>query len=612
MSITPRFLDELRMRLQLSDIVGKRVRLQRAGRELKGRCPFHNEKTPSFYVNDDKQFYHCFGCGAHGDVIGFVMQHDNLSFIDAVEMLAALAGMQVPRATPEERARADKEKSLYTLMEDAAKYMEAQLRNPVNRDALDYLRGRGIGEAALSAFRVGYAPDDGQAIAGHLRGLGYSDEQMIEADILRSSSRGGAPYAFFRDRVMFPVPDRRGRIVAFGGRILPEHLRPARTGDFKPPKYMNSSDTPLFHKGRMLYGEPHARQAAADGLPLIVVEGYLDVISCFEAGFRGALAPLGTALTEEQIQVIWKLIPDGERAPILCFDGDEAGRRAARRAADRILPFLKPDHTARFAFLPEGEDPDSLIRGRGRRAFQSVLDAAMPLSGFLWTIHAAGRAFDTPESQAGLAETLDQEALKIPDRQLQSYYRESFRQKMREFVWQQNRRRAPAGAGRRPLPSSGVSIVRPARQAKDGLRQQILVSALVNHPAIFESVEDDLMALALPEARLGALRDALLVFLQENEEPSAVAVRDHLIALGHEEMLDKLLSDSIYIHAGFARPEAEIGKVLEGWRHTFRLIGDETVAQEQRSLGKVFGAETTDEMFERICALHELNKPSDG
>lgn len=287
MTIPPRFLDELRSRLTLSEIIGQKVSLTRAGREFKACCPFHNEKTASFTVNDDKQFYHCFGCGAHGSVIDFAMQMENLSFIEAVEALAAQAGMQVPQASPQEVARAKKQKDIHALLEEATSWMEEQLRSLPYRSAYDYIIQRGVSEEALRAFRVGFAPSDGQALRQYLTAQGYSDAQMIEAGVLRPGKDGRAPYAFFRERIMFPVTDRRGRVVAFGGRILPDHLRAPDRGDYVPAKYMNSGDTPLFDKGRMLYGASQAAQAAQDGQPLLVVEGYLDVMACCRAGFRG-------------------------------------------------------------------------------------------------------------------------------------------------------------------------------------------------------------------------------------------------------------------------------------------------------------------------------------
>jgi len=580
MAIPPRFLDELRSRINVSDIVGKRVRLTRAGREFKACCPFHNEKSPSFYVNDDKQFFHCFGCGAHGSVIDFVMRHDNQSFPEAVETLAMTVGMQVPKSAPEDIEKAKKEKSLYTLMDEAAKWMEQQLRNPANKVPYDYIRERGVPEDVLSSFRVGYAPNDMQGLRKHLAAQGYTDAQMIECSLLKTSEKSKEPYAFFRERVMFPVPDRRGRIVAFGGRILPDHLRAPDRSDFKPPKYVNSSDTPLFHKGKMLYGEPHARMAAGEGQPIIVVEGYLDVIACFRAGYRGAVAPLGTALTEDQILVLWKMIPDDSKVPVLCFDGDNAGRRAASRACERILPLLKPDHSAKIAFLPEGEDPDSLIKAKGKNALQDVLNTAMNLVDFLWQDHTEGRALNTPEERAGLSKTLDEIASRITDRTVQHYYREAFREKIRKAfrpgqinlpsVAHPERFYASARFGRPPIPQPVV----PLRKVSFSKAQYpvAFLACVINNPQVFQDVEEDFGHLHLPENKLDQLRQAVLSTLGRSPELDAEGLRTHLIERGFEGELGRVLSDSIYTNASFSRPSASPDTVLEAWREAWKAM----------------------------------------
>ncbi|MDB2682994.1 DNA primase, partial [Alphaproteobacteria bacterium] len=398
MSIPPKFLDEIRSRVTVSEIVGRTVKLIKAGREHKGCCPFHHEKTPSFTVSDDKQFYHCFGCGAHGDVINFLQQNNNLSFIEAVEMLATQAGLQVPKSTPQEVEKAKKAKDLYDLMDAATKFFQTQLHSPQNQDVLDYVVKRGLGTTEQQNFHIGYAPQDRQALRKHLITLGYSDKDMIEAGVTKPSSKGGDPYAFFNDRVMFPVTDRRGRVIAFGGRALPEHMRPPNQSSFTPPKYINSGDTALFDKGRSLYAIAQARQASGEGKPIIVTEGYMDVIACHSAGFTGAVAPMGTALTEEQVTLLWKIIVDHEKVPILCFDGDNAGRKAAARSVERIMPLLSAGHSVRFAFLPDGKDPDDLLKESGAKGFQKVLDSAISLLDFLWHLHTAGRNLTTPEA----------------------------------------------------------------------------------------------------------------------------------------------------------------------------------------------------------------------
>lgn len=568
MTIPPRFLDELRSRLSVSDIVGKRMRLTRAGREFKGCCPFHNEKTPSFYVNDDKQFYHCFGCGAHGDVVGFLMQHDNLSFIEAVESLATQAGMNVPKATPQDIEKSKKEKSLYTLLDDAAKWMEEQLRRPEHRAAYDYIIQRGVSEELLSSFRIGYAPSDGQGIRAHLKTLGYTDAQMIEAGVTRASDKGREPYAFFRERVMFPVPDRRGRVVAFGGRVLPEHLRSPDRGDFKPPKYINSSDTTLFHKGRMLFGEPHARQAASEGQKIVVVEGYLDVIAAFKGGFRGALAPLGTALTEDQIAVCWKMIPDDLKVPVLCFDGDEAGRRAAARAAERVLPMLKPGHSVNIAFLPEGQDPDTLINGQGARAFEGIIAASLPLVDFLWMHHTRGKPLDTPETKAGLSKTLDEETARIVDRDVQHFYRQAFRDKIRAAFttpfmpktgkFNKNQKVAVPSSLRAPSLSEKTSMA--------------LLAAGLNYPDVVGALEESYADLPLLNPRLDSLRQCVLSAVAQDAHLDAGGLQTHLINQGFDDEVSQIVNPSVFVHWRFARPGNDPQDVLQACREVFDAI----------------------------------------
>lgn len=637
MTIPPRFLDELRARITLSDVIRKHVRLTRAGREFKGCCPFHNEKSPSFYVNDDKQFYHCFGCGAHGSVIDFVMRHDNLSFPESVESLAALAGLQVPRSEPEDIEKAKREKSLYSLMDDAAKWMEAQLRLPANKVAYDYMTDRGVSDGMIASFRIGYAPEDRQAIRKHLAGLGYTDAQMIEAGVTKTSEKSREPYAFFRERVMFPVPDRRGRIVAFGGRILPDHLRSPDRGDYKPAKYINSSDTPLFHKGRMLYGEPHARQAGADDEPLIVVEGYLDVIACFRAGYRGAVAPLGTALTEDQILVLWKMIPDEDsRVPYLCFDGDNAGRRAASRACERLIPLLKPGHSAKIAFLPEGEDPDSLVKEKGKDALQAVLGGAMNLVDFLWYDHTDGRSFDTPEERAALSRTFEGIAARMTDRAVQHYYRDAFREKLRKAFTLPRGDGPFAGGGSSGRSASGehygnkraeyqgvrrfgsppaLPPVTPLRRpsfSRGNLIPSALLAAVVNNPAIFQDVEEELGHLHFSENGLDRLRQAVLSTLGRDADLDAGRLKNHLLGQGFERELDYILSGFVTTHASFSRVSADSGMVLTAWREAWKAMQDQKAQADLEQAILAMKENPCEENENRLKALRELRRNSEG
>ncbi len=606
MSISPRFLDALRDRLTLSDIIGQRVRLSRAGREFKGCCPFHKEKTPSFYVNDEKQFYHCFGCGAHGDAVGFVMQHDNLSFPDAVEILAAKAGMEMPKQTPQDIRKAKKQQSLHALIEETTRFFEASLQDPANREALGYLQDRGIAQDTIARFRLGFAPADGRALYACLKAAGFDDKDMIEAGVCARSKRDGSPYAFFRDRIIFPVTDRRGRVVAFGGRILPDHLRPPDRGDYKPPKYINSSDTPLFHKGRMLYGDSHARQAAGEGQAVIVVEGYLDVISCFSAGYRGAVAPLGTALTEEQIQHLWKMIPENRKIPIMCFDGDDAGRRAAARACERLLPLLQPDHSALFAFLPEGQDPDSLIRAQGKKAFDKIIADALPLSEFLWMHHTAGRSFTTPESKAGLAKTLEQEADKIADRAVQQYYRQAFRERLYQSFRPARPARGKSGSVK-SLPTGIQALRRPVSDPRSRA-EQILMAAFINHPDVISAFDEQIGLLRVTHQRLDLLRQAVLNIHEGEEGLDAKTLQNHLSNRGFDSELRGILSESVYVHAGFVRPETAPDLVVAGVRETMDALDRTAFVQELKEAGQALSEDFSAEKEERIMALRNVHK----
>src|SRR5712692_7843933 len=415
MAFPPGFLDELRSRVPLGDLVGRRVRLTRRGREQAGLCPFHNEKTPSFYVVEDKGFFHCFGCGAHGDAIGFVMRADNLDFIEAVERLAGEAGIAVPQQTPQDRERAQRQKTLLEALAAAADFYEAQLWAPAGGRAREYLTARGLDEETTRRFRLGWAGDDRQALRRALAG-DFPEALLHEAGLLRTPEDGGNPYDYFRGRVMFPIGDRVGRVIAFGGRTIGNDQ----------PKYLNSPDTPLFEKGRVLYGLALARtqigrEGDIGGHGVIVVEGYMDVIALHGAGFATAVAPLGTALTakaattpvqtedrEEQfaashLQELWRLSPE----PVLCFDGDDAGQRAAVRAAYRALPMIeRPGPSLRFARLPPGEDPDSLVRLGGRGAFERVLAAAQPLWKVIFSHEHSAGPTDTPERRANLESRL--------------------------------------------------------------------------------------------------------------------------------------------------------------------------------------------------------------
>jgi DNA primase len=411
MRFTPEFLEEIRARLPVSEVVGKRVRLKKAGREWKGLSPFQQEKTPSFFVNDQKQAWFDFSSGKNGNIFDFVMETEGVGFVEAVERLAGIAGLALPAATPEAERHEQRRKTLYDVMELAAKFFADTLASRNGAKARGYLGDRGLTPATQLQFRMGYAPPDRFALKEYLGARGIPSEDMVEAGLLVGGDDIPVPYDRFRDRVMFPITDLRGRVIAFGGRALEKDVA---------AKYLNSPETPLFHKGDNLYNLASARAAAHKGASLVVVEGYVDVIAMVTSGFAATVAPLGTALTENQLALLWKMADE----PILCFDGDKAGQKAAWRAADLALPHLKPGKSLRFALLPEGQDPDDLARAGGRVAIEEVISVARPLADVVWSREIEGGNFGTPERRAALEARIGELTNGIRDEVVRRYYRE--------------------------------------------------------------------------------------------------------------------------------------------------------------------------------------------
>src|ERR1700754_4438028 len=417
MRFTPQFLDELRARLPVAEVVGRRVKLKKAGREWKGLSPFQQEKSPSFTVNDQKQFYHDFSTGKHGNIFDFVMETEGVSFPEAVERLAVMAGLALPAVTPDAARHEQRRRTLYDVMELAAKFFADTLASRTGAKARGYLGDRAISPATQLQFRLGYAQGERFALKEHLGAQGIPVEDMVEAGLLIAADDVPVPYDRFRDRVMFPITDARGRVIAFGGRALEKDV---------PAKYLNSPETPLFHKGDNLYNLATARLAAHNGAPVVVVEGYVDVIAMVGAGFAGSVAPLGTALTENQLALLWKMADE----PILCFDGDKAGQKAAWRAAELALPHLAPGKSLRFALLPEGQDPDDLARSGGRGAIDEVISASRGLAEVIWAREVEGGNFATPERRAALEKRIGEISNAICDEGVRRYYRQDFAERL--------------------------------------------------------------------------------------------------------------------------------------------------------------------------------------
>ena len=420
MALSPQWLDQLRTRVTLSSVIMRTTKLQRAGHEWKACCPFHDEKTPSFTVNDAKGFYHCFGCGAHGDVIRWMTDQRGLQFMDAVKELAAEAGMDMPAPDPREAQRAQKRAGLHDAMGAAQEFFVSELTSQRGQVARDYLAKRGFSSAIMREFGFGYAPDERQAMPKALASL---PPQLLVEGGLRIAIDGKDPYDRFRDRLMLPIHDVRGRVIAFGGRIL--------TPKEGAPKYLNSPETPLFDKGRTLYNVHRAGPAARKSGRIVVVEGYMDVIALANAGIAEGVAPLGTALTENHIAELWRHVP----CPILCFDGDAAGQRAVRRAIERALPLLRPGHSLKIAWLPAGLDPDDLIKAQGVAAFEQVLEKAQPLMEALWSLEARAAPLDTPEAKAGLKARLLAHVETIEEPDVRSLYRRDLLDRFSAFAF---------------------------------------------------------------------------------------------------------------------------------------------------------------------------------
>lgn len=498
MSLSPQFLDELRVRTSLSTLIGKSIKVQKAGREYKACCPFHNEKSPSFTINDEKGFYHCFGCGAHGDAIRWMTDHNGLPFIDAVKELADAAGMEMPAADPRAAKKAQQAKGLHEACAAAQDWFEAQLGALDGAEARAYLEKRGITDATRRAFGFGFAPDARGKLKTALRD--FPTEILIEAGLLiQPDDKGREPYDRFRGRLMLPIRDARGRVIAFGGRIIGE-------GE---PKYLNSPDTPLFDKGRTLYNLDKALPAARHAGRVIVVEGYMDVVALAQAGIGEAVAPLGTALTEHQLERLWKMVD----VPLLCFDGDNAGQKAANRAALRALPLLKPGQSLHFTTLPGGMDPDDLIKAKGAKGFEDVVSTPRPLIEQIWRLELGAGDTSSPEGRAGLQQRVADHAATIADELVRKEYTRALRGRFwDEFGWKKQERSSVRGfiaRTREDLQSNPASLNNMASRIEQMTKRAILLG-LSRFPAVLYSHREQLAALTMPTQALHEWRQLLI------------------------------------------------------------------------------------------------------
>ena len=590
MTLTPVFLDELRARTSLSALVAKSVKLTRAGREMKGCCPFHNEKTPSFYVNDDKGFYHCFGCSAHGDAIKWLTDQRGLPFIDAVKELADAAGMEMP--APDKRAaeRQERANSLHDAMAAAADWFRQQLGGLEGATARALLERRGVSEETQRTFGIGYAPDARGKLRAALKPFG--DAMLIEAGLL-IDVEGKEPYDRFRGRLMIPIRDARGRVIAFGGRII---------GDGEP-KYLNSPDTPLFDKGRTLYNLDRALAPARKAARVFVVEGYMDAIALAQAGIGEAVAPLGTALTEHQLERLWRIAD----VPTLCFDGDAAGQKAAIRAAHRALPMLAPGRSLKFVTLPDGQDPDDLVKARGVGAFEACVREATPLVDRLWSHELAAEPLTTPEERAGLRRRLSDLAQTIGDAVVQSEYKGEFRQRYdAQFAPAPRAPFQPRRPGQKwtPPPAPVTDDARAVRATGiDPVLAKAVLAGLIRHPAEIARHMEVLGSLRMANGALGRLFEAVVDVALEDRALDSARLVTILANSGFETVARDLLRADTMPYS-FTRSMGDEARARDDLDEAIAiLVARPEVDAALADATSAMQARFTDEAFARQVAL---------
>ena len=546
MAVPPEFIEDLRQRVPLSDVVGRRVKLIRKGRRHSGLCPFHAEKTPSFSVVDDDGFYHCFGCGVHGDAISFLREMDGLEFMEAVERLAEMAGLAVPRTVPQDPAASRQRKAALDILEETTLFFEAALRRDDGRDATRYLKQRGLDSAIVKTYRIGYSPRMG--LRATLKDKGFSDEDMLAAGVIRKSDRDGSLYDYFRDRVMFPIENRQGKVIAFGARAL---------GDAQP-KYLNSGEGPTFSKKAVLYGWVQAREGLRRNLPLVVAEGYMDVIAIHHSGAAAAVAPLGTALTPEQIALLWKLHDE----PVLCFDGDAAGQRAQTRALERILPLLEPGRSARLAVLPEGKDPDDLIAASGPEGFRKVIGTARSFIDSLWEQVQAEFDIRQPEARAQFWQAVRGHVRSIGNNQVRSAYGDEIESRiaaMRNQIRGISSMVAPRRASR---PQTGLIN-----------RHRAVVALLLAHPSLVSANFEALSMLDSGDQSLESLKKALIDAVIRDPDLDAEAINYHLKGLNLDDVLAAVTGDDMKARLPFDPRQLSNDKAAIHLDELLQLVG---------------------------------------
>jgi DNA primase len=589
MKFSDSFLDEIRARLPVSQVVGRRVSLKRAGREWKGLSPFNKEKTPSFTVNDQKGFYHDFSSGKHGDIFAFIMETEGLTFPESVERLAGEAGLELPKADPQFERTAKERLGLFDALETAARLFEQALSADEGREALAYAERRGLSRTTLKEFRIGFAANAKDALKSALIKQGFTEPQLLEAGLLIKPDDGRPTYDRFRNRLTIPILDAKGRVIAFGARALEPD---------QEPKYLNSPETKLFDKGSTVFNFARARKAAFDKGELLVVEGYMDAIGLHQAGFVNTVATLGTAFTERQMELLWHLAPE----PAICFDGDRAGEAAAARAIDRMLPVLREGRSFRFAFLPEGSDPDDLVRTKGANAFAACLANARPLIDVLWRREMQSHTIDTPERRAAFEARLDALLGQIANARVRDHYRREVKNRLFELWRGKSTRRGKLPAdivsrqGGQPAPTPLPSAYGFAT---------VIALALVNHPWLLDRFAEEVAHLEVRDKRLAALLHTVTRLIFEDPSVTPARLAERVAASKEGKLFARLLHDSAFSRVTFLQPESEKPEVEQQFAdliYRFRALPSLTRELEEHAdqLAEVSEAE-----FERFAQLQQ-------
>lgn len=605
-------LDEIRSRVPVSRVVEGYVKLKRAGREHIGLSPFKTERTPSFTVNDHKGFYHCFASGEHGDIFSFLMKVGGLSFPEAVERLASEAGVVLPAPKPVDEAKASHETRVRDALEEACRFFEVMLAGREGSAARAYLEKRGVLLAEVKAFRLGFAPDSRSSLKQHLSGKGFSLDEMQDAGLLIHGEDIAIPYDRFRGRLIFPIADAKKRVIAFGGRALQPDQQ---------PKYLNSPETELFHKGHVLFNLAAAREAARTAKSVIVAEGYMDVIALRRAGFANAVAPLGTALTDDQLRLLWTMSP----LPTLCFDGDEAGQKAAHRAIDTALPHLEPGRSLQLAFLPQGRDPDDMVSGGAQDELAKVLGKPIPLIEALWNRERNRHPLVTPEQRAEFEARLIEMVRQIQHGGLSREYISTFRKRIQaqgkiaraapdpaDFSWRERtdqRRlsrpwRQPSNPGSRTTSVLASKILQKTA-AESAHREALLIMGLLRHPWLMDEHPEEIANLHLDDADCCRIRNAMLTIHQLEEVLDSEKLLEHLSKEGYGAVVERCARACAHNADSQFAPGANKEQVLEGWRHVMMLHAKAGVPQSLLEAENDWISELSNENFSKLCAVKQ-------